>query len=173
MRRCACRMLGLVALAAACASGQALAFTVDGAIVDLAPLADGGELDLTPQLPYYERARAGADPTPGLVALMGQLPTAENRRAAFAWIVATSRRPAHEGLAGLYALIRAGETDPRALIQAAVFAQSRGASGHDLSRWAAAAGLSGPALSALRRFEGGGDPLALIPPPAPAAAGGG
>ena len=173
MRKSACLVLGIALSAGLWAGGPARAFTVDGAVVDLAPMANGGELDLSPQIPFYERARAGADPTPGLVALMAQLPSPENRRAAFAWIVATSNRPAHEGPAALYALVRAGESDPRALIQAAVFAQSRGAAGYDLSRWAAAAGLAGPALSALRRFEGGGDPLALVPLPAPAAAGGG
>jgi hypothetical protein len=94
-------------------------FHVSGAVVYLSPTAPGGELDLTSQAPYLDAARQPQDPTQTLVGLMGQLETIENRRAAFAWIVATSRRPVIEAPAALYAFVRAGVTDAALMMQAA------------------------------------------------------
>ena len=161
-------------------SFPASAFSVSGAVVDLSPTAPGGELDLSSQVPFLEAARQPQDPTQTLVRLMGQLDTAENRRAAFAWIVATSRRPAVEAPAALYALVRAGVTDAALVMQAATFAQSEGAGGYDLHRWAAAAGLPDPALRQLAALAGDGTAyrqqlwrVTQLTAPIPAAPGGG
>lgn len=158
----------------------AAAFGVSGAIVDLTPAASGGELDLSQQIPFLEAARRPEDPTATLVTLMAQLQTQDNRRAAFAWIVATSQRPAIEGPAALYALVRAGVTDPKLIFQAAAFAQAKGARGYDLYRWAEAAGLPDPARAKLAALSGDGsryrqDPwrVTRMTAPVAAAAGGG
>ena len=92
-------------------SVPASVFNMSDAVVDLSPTAPAGELDLSSQAPYLDAARQPQDPTQTLVRLMEQLETAENRRAAFDWIVATSCRPAVEAPAALYVLVRAGVTD--------------------------------------------------------------
>jgi hypothetical protein len=125
-----------------CAMRPALAISVNGAVVDLAPTQVGGELNLQEQLPFFEAALAAPDPTAGLVELMARLPTDANRRAAVAWIIAHSRRPAIDATAGLYALVRSGLSDPPVILQAALFAQSHGVRATDLYKWAAAAGLA-------------------------------
>ena len=160
-----------------CAVRPALAISVDGAVVDLAPTQVGGELNLQQQLPFFQAALAAPDPTANLVNVMAQLPTDANRRAAFAWIVAHSRRPVIDATAGLYALVRSGLSDPRAILQAALFAQSKGVRAIDLYKWAAAAGLAEPALGHLAKLVG---PATAAPwrvttanASVPAAAGGG
>ncbi len=163
-------------LLACCAATPAAAFVVNGAVVDLAPGAEGGDLNLANQTAFLDQARAAADPTAGLVDIMARLPTAENRRAAFAWILATSARPAIEGPAALYALVRAGVTEPRPVMQAAVYAVLRGARSQDLHAWAAAAGLGEPALGQLARLAGVERPewrVTRATASVPAAAGGG
>jgi len=158
----------------------AIAFGISGAIVDLSPTAPGGEFDLTSQAPFLDAARQPQDPTQTLVTLMGQLGTVENKRAAFAWIVDTSRRPAVEAPSALYALVRAGVTDAALIMQAATFAQSQGARGYDLHRWAVAAGLPDLALRQLAALAGDGTTYRQQPwrvmqliAPIPAAPGGG
>lgn len=135
---------------------SAHAFSVSGAIVDLSPTATGGELNLDGQTTYLDAARQPQDPTAALVVLMAQLDTVENRRAAYAWIFAISRRPAIEAPAALYALVRACMTDGASIMQAATFAQSKAARGYDLNRWAAAAGLPDPTLRQLAALAGDG-----------------
>lgn len=173
--------LGLaVAWALLGAPGQALAFGVSGAVVDLTPGADGGELNLTQQTPHLDAARIPLDPTASLVALMARIPTLDNRRAAYAWIVATSKRPKIDAPAALYALVRSGLQDPALVFQAATFAQTKGARGYDLYRWAEAAGLQDPARRQLAVLAGDGSVsrqdqwrLSRWTAPVPAAAGGG
>ena len=104
---CLCLCLALLA------GEPAAAFSVRGAAVDLTPMAPGGELDLRDQVDVLNAARAAADPTAGLVDIMARLETIENRRAAFAWLVATSARPAIDATAALYGMIRAGVVDGR------------------------------------------------------------
>lgn len=170
----------LVLAAFTCLASPASGFGVAGAIVDLTPGADGGEMNLTQQTSHLDAARTPQDPTATLVTLMSRIPTMANRRAAYAWIVATSRRPRIEAPAALYALIRSGLQDPALVFQAATFAQSKGANGYDLYRWAEAAGLQDPARKQLAALADNGTAsrqeswrINKWTAPAPAAAGGG
>lgn len=154
----------------------AAAFVVDGALVDLTPGAEGGVLNLERQVPFLEAARRADDPPAALVDLMRRLPTEANRRAAFAWLTATSRTPERDGPLAIYALAAAGLDDPRFALHAALFAQSRGARAADLYEWAKAGGLAGEALGKLERLLGprpGAWRFSLSTASAPAAAGGG
>lgn len=160
------------------ASAPAAAFDVRGAVVDIAPLANGGEIDLTTAVAALARARQADDPAGGLVFALAGLPSDDHRRAAFAWLVTTAADPAQEAASAFRALLLTAPDDGRLALRAAVFAQSKGARARSLYRAALAADAPPKTTAALARLAGVDRTPApwratSLTAPAPAAASGG
>ena len=131
---------GLAVLFVSAHAQQAAAFHIEGARVSLSPKAVKDPVDLGDIAGPLAAANGKPDVRERLAAIFAPLRSARTKRAAFAWFIARSASVGTDGPAAFHALAAADVTAPAALIQAALFAISRGARAADLI---AAAGVVG------------------------------